>query len=101
MSKKICEECEYPFKDLYRCKYEVFHKSWLYLCYNCVKMMEQVYGKNFIFGGNVKYYPSFFNVKSISKKEKTGKQRLVYIHHYSKVLISVIMKHFYGKLCGI
>ena len=71
MSKKICEECEYTFKDLYRCKYEVFHKSWLYLCYNCVKMMEQVYGKDFIFGGNSKYYPSFFNVKSISKDINT------------------------------
>ena len=37
----LCSKCEYPFKTLWRCKYD-YHKEWVSICYNCLKDIRSV-----------------------------------------------------------
>ena len=50
-----CENCDAPFKTLYRVKWELFHLRWIHICKNCGKQIRQVYGDTLIFGGNANY----------------------------------------------
>ena len=62
-----CEECSYPYKILYRCKWEIYHKRWMLICINCGKTIRKVYDETFKYGGNANYPVGFFNVKRINK----------------------------------
>ena len=42
-----CEECGIPYKTLWNCKRTIFEKDWLYLCYNCIRLNKQLYGRYF------------------------------------------------------
>jgi len=64
---KKCEECSYPYKTLYRVKWELFHKRWIFICYNCGKTIRRIYRNTFQYGGNANYPVGFFNVKKISE----------------------------------
>ena len=60
---KNCEECNQPFKTLYRVKWELFHLKWKHICFNCGKMVRTIYGDQLIYGGNSNYPFGFFNLK--------------------------------------
>ena len=62
-----CEECSYPYKILYRCKWKLHLKRWVLICKNCGKSIRKVYTKTFKYGGNANYPEGFFNVKRINK----------------------------------
>ena len=66
-----CEECGQPYKTLYRVKYELFHLSWIHICFNCGKLNRMIYGDQMIFGGNANYPFGFFNLK----KEYSNQRR--------------------------
>ena len=35
----FCNRCEYPFRTLWRCKYD-HHNEWVSICYNCIKELR-------------------------------------------------------------
>ena len=47
MKSYYCSRCNQPFKKLYNCKYEEYHKDWFLLCYNCVLECKKIYKKSF------------------------------------------------------
>ena len=49
----FCNKCEYPFKTLWKCKYN-HHKEWVSICYNCIKEIRFV---------NVRFISQIENIK--------------------------------------
>ena len=42
-----CDECGLPYKTVWNCRRSVFEKDWFYLCYNCIRLNKQLYGRYF------------------------------------------------------
>ena len=48
-----CNRCKFPFKTLWRCKYN-HHKEWVSICYNCIKEIRVL---------NIRFVSQIENIK--------------------------------------